>query len=64
MITIILTGEFALRGNGRKGGWFYKDAKGDFHHTTGKKPSRAFFKAYTSLKNKIINYIQNSLKGL
>lgn len=58
------TGEYALQGNGRKGGWSYKDAKGDWHHTMGKKPSRAFFKAYTSLKTKIINYIQNSLKGL
>lgn len=58
------TGEHALEGNGRKGGWVYKDAKGDWHRTTGKKPSRAFFKAYTSLKNKIINRIQNSLKGL
>ena len=58
------TGEYALKGNGRKGGWIYKDAKGDWHHTYGKKPSRAFFKAFTSLKNKIITKIQNSLKGL
>ena len=58
------TGEFALNGDGRKGGWSYVDAEGHGHHTTGKKPSRAFFKAYTSLKNKIISYIQNSLKGL
>ena len=58
------TGEYALQGNGRKGGWAYKDAKGDWHRTTGKKPSRAFFKAFTSLKNKIVNLIQNSLKGL
>ena len=34
------------------------------YYTSGKKPSRAFWKAYTSLKNKIINYLQNSLKGL
>lgn len=58
------TGEYALEGNGRKGGWYYKDAKGDFHFTTGKKPSRAFWKAYNSLKNKIINRIQDSFKGL
>jgi hypothetical protein len=58
------TGEFALQGNGRKGGWVYKDAKGNWHRTTGKKPSRAFWKAFTSLKNKLINHIQNSLKGL
>lgn len=58
------TGEYAIEGNGRKGGWAYKDAKGDWHRTTGKKPSRAFYKAYTSLKNGIINRLQNSLKGL
>lgn len=58
------TGEYALEGNGRKGGWTYVDDKGDGHFTRGKKPSRAFYKAYTSLKNKIIKHIQDSLKGL
>lgn len=58
------TGEYALQGNGRKGGWVYKDAKGNWHKTTGKKPSRAFWNAFNSLKNKLINHIQNSLKGL
>lgn len=58
------TGEYALNGNGRKGGWFYKDEKGKGHFTYGKSPSRAFYKAYTSMKNKIIKHIQDSLKGL
>ena len=58
------TGEYALKGNGRKGGWFYKDAEGKGHFTHGKKPSRAFWHAYTSLKNAIINRIQSALKGL
>ena len=58
------TGEHALKGNGRKGGWFYEDEKGDGHFTYGKKPSRAFWNAYTSMKAKIIQHIQNSLKGL
>ena len=58
------TGEHALNGNGRKGGWYYVDEKGKGHFTHGKKPSRAFYHAYTSLKNAIINRIQNSLKGL
>jgi len=58
------TGEYALKGNGRKGGWFYEDAEGIGHFTHGKKPSRAFWNAYISLKSKIINHIQNSLKGL
>ena len=59
------TGEYALNGNGRKGGWTYKSEKdGQFYHTHGKAPSRAFWKAYNSLKSKIISRIQNSLKGL
>ena len=58
------TGEHALNGDGRKGGWFYEDEKGDGHFTHGKKPSRAFWHAFTSLKSSIINHIQESLKGL
>ena len=58
------TGEHAIEGNGRKGGWYYVDAKGNGHFTYGKKPSRAFWKAYTSMKSSIIKRIQDSLKGL
>lgn len=58
------TGEHALKGNGRKGGWSYKDEEGEWHFTYGKKPSRAFWNAYTALKSKIISHIQESLKGL
>ena len=57
------TGEYALNGNGRKGGWFYKDAEGVGHFTHGKHPRRPFFKAYTSLKNKLIRHIQDRFKG-
>ena len=58
------TGEHALKGNGRKGGWFYVDEKGEGHFTHGKKPSRAFHHAFTSLKKPIINRIQEALKGM
>ena len=58
------TGEHALHGNGRKGGWVYVDEKGERHFTRGKKPSRAFWNAYISLKSAIIKRIQNALKGL
>lgn len=58
------TGEYALNGDGRKGGWHYKDVKGDWYFTVGKAPSRAFWKAYTSLKSKIIKRLESSLKGL
>ena len=58
------TGEHALEGNGRKGGWAYQDEKGDWYFTRGKKPSRAFWNAYTSMKSKIINRIQEFMTGL
>ncbi len=58
------TGEHALGGNGRKGGWVYVDAEGKGHYTRGKKPSRAFWNAYISLKSKIITRIQNAFKGM
>lgn len=48
------TGEHALQGNGRKGGWLYEDRHGEVHFIRGKTPSRAFFNAYNSSKPKII----------
>lgn len=57
------TGEYALNGDGRKGGWFYVDEKGDGHFTHGKAPRRPFHKAYTSLKAKLIKRIQEVFKG-
>lgn len=79
------TGEYALEGNGRKGGWYipigaggisravvdaygFKVIKGkdgrEFAFTRGMKPQRPFWKAYNSMKSKIINYIKNSFKGM
>lgn len=58
------TGEHALNGDGRKGGWRYKDEKGEWHHTTGKKPSRAFWRAYTSLKTAIVRRLESAMRGL
>ena len=56
------TGEYALEGNGRKGGWLYEDEKGKTHFTYGKKPSRAFWHAYTSLKPKIFNQLKKFME--
>lgn len=58
------TGEYALNGDGRKGGWYYVDAEGKGHFTRGKKPSRAFYKAYTSLKSKLQEAAKNIFKGV
>lgn len=57
------TGEYALHGDGRKGGWAYEDEQGNWHRTIGKKARRPFHKAYTALKNKIIKHIQDVFKG-
>lgn len=58
------TGEFALKGDGRKTPWVYQDAKGNYHYTTGKKPKRAFHSAVTKVQPKIIKVAQNKFKGL
>lgn len=55
------TGEYALNGDGRKGGWFYEDAEGKGHFTHGKKAKRPMFRAYTSLKQIIIKIIQEHI---
>lgn len=47
------TGEYALEGNGRKGGWYYEDEKGEGHFTHGKTPSRALYYALKNCKNAI-----------
>lgn len=58
------TGEYALNGDGRKGGWAYQDPKtGETIWTRGKHPRRPFYRAYTTLKNKIIKHIQDVFKG-
>ena len=56
------TCEYALNGNGRKGGWFYEDEKGKGHFTRGKRPRRPFWKAYTALKNKLIKHMRDIFK--
>lgn len=58
------TGEHALSGDGRKGGWRYQDEKGQWHFTRGKTPTRAFWRAYTSLKAAIIRRLENAMRGL
>lgn len=53
------TGIYALNGNGRKTKWVYTPDGGKHYYTTiGKKPRRALWNAYTSLKNRIIRSAQ------
>ena len=57
------TGEYALHGDGRKGGWHYQDEKGNWHHTYGKTPHRALQKAIDSNKDKLINRARKVIGG-
>ena len=57
------TGEYALKGNGRKGGWKYVDSKGKGHFTYGKPPVRTLHKTFTALKPSLIKLGEQMLKG-
>lgn len=56
------TGEYALKGDGRKGGWRYVDAEGKGHFTYGKRPRRPLFNAFTSLRAGIISRAEAVMK--
>ncbi|OUC52528.1 hypothetical protein B7939_00985 [Eggerthia catenaformis] len=61
------TGEYAINGNGRKGGWRYVDKKGKGHFTRGKTPNRPVQRAIESKKAKILKraakVIRDNVKG-
>lgn len=57
------TGEYALHGDGRKGGWFYEDRTGVGHFTHGKTPHRPMQRAFDSLKYKLIKRFGEILKS-
>ncbi len=56
------TGEYALHGDGRKGGWKYVDAKGKGHFTMGKKPNRPLYNAFHALREKLKRRLEEILK--
>ena len=57
------TGEYALNGDGRKGGWFYEDAEGNGHFTHGKRPRRALHKAFETKKTSVIRRADQIMKS-
>ena len=61
------TGEYALHGDGRKGGWVYQNEKGDYYHTYGKTPNqpltRAFQKTAPKIKRHLAEVVKVSWKG-
>nr|DAG10481.1 MAG TPA: putative tail component [Caudoviricetes sp.] len=58
------TGVQALNGDGRKTAWRYQDEKDHWHITTGKKGTRAFYKAFNKLKTPIIKLFESKMKEL
>lgn len=58
------TGEYALNGDGRKGGWSYKDEKGNWIHTLGKHPRRTLWNSFNSKKNSIIKRANTLFGGI
>lgn len=58
------TGEYALHGDGRKGGWSYVDEKGEGHHTHGKTPNQPLTKAFQTMEPKIEKRLKTVLKKL
>lgn len=59
------TGEYAVEGNGRKGGWVFKDEKTDkWFKTNGMKPKLMLYKAYISKKDKIVRVASEKFGAL
>lgn len=58
------TGEYALNGDGRKTPWVYTDRHDETHFTHGKKPNRALWNAFQSLKPKLIKKAEALMKEL
>lgn len=57
------TGEYALHGDGRKGGWKYVDAKGKGHFTRGKTANRPLYNAFNTLREKLKRRLQEILSS-
>ena len=43
-------------------GWYYKDYKGEWHHTKGKKPTRALHNAFNKSKPKLEQRLETIMK--
>lgn len=57
------TGEHALKGNGRQGGWVYRDPEtGKLVFTRGSKPRRPLYNAYMAKKGAVQNRAKEVFK--
>lgn len=57
------TGEYAVNGNGRKGGWKYVDRKGKGHFTRGKTPNQTLTNAFKTKKKSVEAIFERNLKN-
>ena len=57
------TGIYALNGQGRRGGWSYQDAKGNWHFTMGGRPYPFMTPALEQIRSRIDNDIAMAVKG-
>lgn len=58
------TGIYAENGNGRKSSWTYKDVKGNWHKTKGKKGTKAFRRSFDMRKKQLQDLFDEKLGGL
>ena len=58
------TGEYAVNGNGRKGGWVYVDRKGQGHFTYGKTPNHTLERAFKVKKAAIEKRIKQIIRSM
>lgn len=58
------TGIEAENGNGRKSAWSYKDARGNWHKTKGKKGTKAFRRSFDVKKKSLQDLFADMMRGL
>lgn len=56
------TGEYAANGDGRKTPWRYRDAKGKWHTTRGKRPNRTLETAFRAKKKTVKSIFERCMK--
>lgn len=54
------TGELAESGDGRKGGWYYKDTDGNWHFTLGMRPRPIMRSALIDKKQEILELFRDN----
>ena len=59
------TGEYALKDDGRKGGWvYYDETKNKYYHTYGKTPTRALHHAFKQNEDIIKDALKEKLGSM